>query len=61
MKKVQKDISNHAGQPMEKGNPPAPRDTGVAEDCRCREMSKRTFPELLKVMIRDLSFWKKKN
>jgi hypothetical protein len=29
------------------------------EDCRCKEVSKKTVPELLKVMIRDLAFWKK--
>jgi len=30
------------------------------EDCRCKEMSKKTPRELLKVAIDDLSFWKKK-
>ncbi|MDA8106219.1 MAG: hypothetical protein M0Z71_12680 [Nitrospiraceae bacterium] len=30
------------------------------DDCRCKEMSKKTPRELLKVAIDDLSFWKKK-
>lgn len=33
---------------------------GEGEDCRCKEMSKKTPRELFKVAIDDLSFWKKK-
>jgi hypothetical protein len=29
------------------------------DDCRCKEVSKKTVPELLKVVISDLAFWKK--
>ena len=29
------------------------------DDCRCKEVSKKTVPELLKIMIDDLAFWKK--
>ncbi|HKN18857.1 MAG TPA: hypothetical protein VJW95_03595 [Dissulfurispiraceae bacterium] len=29
------------------------------ESCRCKEASKKTPLELLKLMISDLSFWKK--
>lgn len=29
--------------------------------CRCKEVSKKTIPEMLKLMIGDLAFWKKKN
>jgi len=29
------------------------------ESCRCKEASKKTPLELLKLMINDLSFWKK--
>ena len=29
------------------------------EDCRCKEVSKKTAPELLKIMFQDLAFWKK--
>jgi hypothetical protein len=37
-----------------------PEAQGDADDCRCKEISKKTPRELLKVMIGDLSFWKKK-
>ncbi len=33
---------------------------GEGEDCRCKEVAKKTPAELLKTMISDLSFWKKK-
>ena len=33
--------------------------TGHDENCRCREASKMTPQELLKLMMRDLAFWKK--
>lgn len=29
------------------------------EACRCKEVSKRSFPELLKLMLKDLAFWRK--
>ena len=29
------------------------------DSCRCKEVSEKTFPEMLKLMISDLSFWKK--
>ena len=29
------------------------------ESCRCKEISKKSIPELLKVAVTDLSFWKK--
>jgi len=29
------------------------------EDCRCKEVSEKTFPDMFRLMIRDLSFWKK--
>jgi hypothetical protein len=31
----------------------------TGENCRCEEVSKKTVPELLKIMVRDLAFWKK--
>jgi len=45
---------------VEKGNP-AVREAGdVSEDsCRCKEVSKKTIPEMLKLMLSDLAFWKK--
>lgn len=32
---------------------------GKEEDCRCKEVSKKTPMELLKLMISDLAIWKK--
>lgn len=29
------------------------------ESCRCKEISRKSIPELLKVAVTDLSFWKK--
>ena len=31
----------------------------VGENCRCEEVSKKTVPELFRIMVRDLAFWKK--
>ena len=28
-------------------------------NCRCEEVSKKTLPEMLKLMLSDLAFWKK--
>ncbi len=33
---------------------------GKEEPCRCKETSEMTPRELINLMIRDLSFWKKK-
>jgi len=30
-----------------------------ADNCRCKEVSKKTLPEMFRLMISDLSFWKK--
>lgn len=27
--------------------------------CRCKEVSKKTLPEMIKLMIKDLTSWKK--
>lgn len=32
---------------------------GNEDACRCKEVSRKSFPELLKVMIKDLAFWKR--
>ncbi len=29
------------------------------DSCRCEEVSKKTLPEMLKLMLSDLAFWKK--
>ena len=46
--------------PLKKGKP-GEKGAGEAdeENCRCQEVSKKTVPELLKIMISDLAFWKK--
>lgn len=32
----------------------------VSEDiCRCKEVSKKRLPEMLKLMVSDLAFWRK--
>ncbi len=33
--------------------------SGSNEECRCKEVSKKTFPEMMKLMLDDLAFWKK--
>lgn len=30
------------------------------DSCRCKEVSRKSYPELLKMMLRDLAFWKKR-
>lgn len=40
--------------PVGKETPGADKD-----DCRCKEVSKKSFLDLVKLMIRDLSFWRK--
>jgi len=34
-------------------------DEGSEIECRCKEVSKKTLPEMIKLMISDLAFWKK--
>ena len=46
--------------PVKKREAGKPAAQGEGEDCRCKEMSKKTPRELFKVAIDDLSFWKKK-
>jgi hypothetical protein len=46
------------GEEDAKGTKPA--EAGEAKnDCRCEEVSRMTPQQLLKVMMRDLAFWKK--
>jgi hypothetical protein len=47
-------------RPDEKGTPDE-QEAGEAGEitCRCKEVSKKTLPELLRLMIKDLAFWKK--
>ncbi len=32
---------------------------GSDDTCRCKETSKKTVPELFRLMISDLAFWRK--
>lgn len=32
---------------------------GSEDNCRCKEVSKKTLPEMIKLMLKDLTFWKK--
>ena len=42
----------------EKPSEQAADDAG-ADNCRCKEVSKKTIPQMLKLMLSDLVFWKK--
>jgi len=69
MKSEERDMNKQNQQLSGKGNTSpvkqkkAGGETGMdSEDaCRCKEVSEKSFPGLLKVMMRDLAFWKKKN
>jgi len=43
------------------GRKEGPGETGDASEdsCRCKEVSKKTIPEMFRLMISDLAFWKK--
>jgi hypothetical protein len=45
----------------EKGHEASDLQTGKDDPCRCKEASTMTPRELLKLMIGDLTFWKKAN
>ena len=48
-----------AGGHAEKQETEERKETDNPEDnCRCKEVSKKTLPEMLRLMISDLSFWK---
>ena len=57
------------GQQKTADSPSAPLDeqrgaerhvhTDAEEDCRCKDVSRMTVPELFKLMVSDLAFWKK--
>ncbi len=52
--------SGDKGKVLQKGKNLLSGTEDVGEDsCRCKEVSKKTIPEMLKLMLRDLAFWKK--
>lgn len=59
MAKNREDSKGHEKNPVNKKESAREAMRGE-EDCRCKEMSQKKPRELLKVMIGDLSFWKKK-
>ncbi|TAL23662.1 MAG: hypothetical protein EPN94_08950 [Nitrospirae bacterium] len=36
------------------------QETGSEEACRCKEVSKKSFSGLLKIMLDDFAFWRNK-
>ena len=43
-----------------KEKPAEREEKDVSEDsCRCKEVSRKTIPEMLKLMLSDLAFWRK--
>ncbi len=56
MKQSQNRSAISGKQPPEKDKPEKQE---AEENCRCKEASKKTPLELLKLMMNDLSFWKK--
>lgn len=50
------------GEEEGSGKRPGPETAGHddGENCRCKDISQKSLPDLLKVVIGDLSFWKKK-
>lgn len=59
--KEPKPASRSTGAEAAVHNDPAKDSTagGKEENCRCKEVSKKTPMELLKLMITDLAIWKK--
>jgi hypothetical protein len=60
MTEHQRQAAGPVNRPEEKEKP-GKRETGEGDEsvCRCKEVSKKTFPEMLKLMLSDLIFWKK--
>jgi hypothetical protein len=56
----QQNYDSTGKKPDENGKP-AEQEAGEADEiaCRCKEVAKKTLPELLRLMIKDLAFWKK--
>ncbi len=60
MTRQKQDYESSDKRPDKKKNP-AEQEAGEAGEieCRCKEVSKKTLHELLRLMIKDLAFWKK--
>ena len=50
----------HGKGPSEKGEKDGRKKEDVSEDtCRCKEVSKKTVPDMLRLMVSDLAFWRR--
>jgi len=60
MTRQKQNYDSSGKRPDEKGKI-AEQEAGEAGEisCRCKEVSKKTLPELIRLMIKDLAFWKK--
>ena len=59
-KKGQQTTANSDGGHSEKDGTEERKATDSPENnCRCKEVSEKTLPEMFRLMISDLSFWKK--
>ena len=58
MKKRQKRSKDQKKNAMIKK--PADLQGAGGDNCRCKEISKKTVPDMLRLMLNDLSFWKRK-
>jgi len=60
MTQQKQDYDSSEKSPDEKGKT-AEKQAGEADEitCRCKEVSKKTLPDLFRLMIKDLAFWKK--
>ena len=58
---AQQKHSDGKGKSSAERKKPAEREAGVVGDdsCRCKEVSKKTIPQMLKLMLSDLAFWRK--
>ena len=60
MTRQKENYDSSGKRPDGKGTPADQKEGDAGEiTCRCKEVSKKTLPELLSLMIKDLAFWKK--
>jgi hypothetical protein len=54
-------LSDRQGDQSKGGKTGTQLDTADVSDisCRCKEVSKKTIPEMLRLMLNDLAVWKK--
>ncbi len=50
----------HEKGPLEnRGQGEQKKEEVVDDFCRCKEVSKKTVPEMLRLMVSDLAFWRR--